>query len=311
MKAYLLWRLASLLPILLGLSVITFGLMGLVPGDPAEILARQGRDVDPTPAQIEATRRALGLDQPLPVQYARWLGRVLRGDLGTSARTGEPVWAELRDRFPATLELALAGLAVGILIALPVGTLAAVWRGTIVDALSRFLALLGAAVPSFWLGAMLILLFAVRLRWLPAMGRGSLTQIALPAMALGVSASAVLMRLTRASLLETLRQDYVRTARAKGLRESAVVLRHALKPAMLPVITIVGLQFGNLLGGALVIETIFAWPGLGQFMMTSIRARDLPVIQGFTLMMGLVFVGANLAVDVAYRWLDPRIADRA
>jgi peptide/nickel transport system permease protein len=311
MKAYLLWRLASLLPVLLGLSVITFGLMGLVPGDPAEILARQGRDVDPTPAQIEATRRALGLDQPLPVQYARWLGRVLRGDLGTSARTGEPVWAELRDRFPATLELALAGLAVGILIALPVGTLAAVWRGTIVDALSRFLALLGAAVPSFWLGAMLILLFAVRLRWLPAMGRGSLTQIALPAMALGVSASAVLMRLTRASLLETLRQDYVRTARAKGLRESAVVLRHALKPAMLPVITIVGLQFGNLLGGALVIETIFAWPGLGQFMMTSIRARDLPVIQGFTLMMGLVFVGANLAVDVAYRWLDPRIADRA
>jgi peptide/nickel transport system permease protein len=311
MKAYLLWRLASLLPVLLGLSVITFGLMGLVPGDPAEILARQGRDVDPTPAQIEATRRALGLDQPLPVQYARWLGRVLRGDLGTSARTGEPVWAELRDRFPATLELALAGLVVGILIALPVGTLAAVWRGTIVDALSRFLALLGAAVPSFWLGAMLILLFAVRLRWLPAMGRGSLTQIALPAMALGVSASAVLMRLTRASLLETLRQDYVRTARAKGLRESAVVLRHALKPAMLPVITIVGLQFGNLLGGALVIETIFAWPGLGQFMMTSIRARDLPVIQGFTLMMGLVFVGANLAVDVAYRWLDPRIADRA
>ena len=309
MKTYLLWRLASLLPVLLGLSVITFGLMGLVPGDPAEILARQGRDVEPTPAQIEATRRALGLDQPLPVQYARWLGRVLRGDLGVSARTGEPVWVELRDRFPATLELALAGLAVGILIALPVGILAAVWRGTIVDGLSRFLALLGAAVPSFWLGAMLILLFAVRLRWLPAMGRGSLAQIALPALALGVSASAVLMRLTRASLLETLRQDYVRTARAKGLRERLVVLRHALKPAMLPVITIVGLQFGNLLGGALVIETIFAWPGLGQFMMTSIRARDLPVIQGFTLMMGLVFVGANLAVDVAYRWLDPRIAD--
>ena len=310
MTKYLLWRLASLLPVLLGLSLITFGLLGLVPGDPAEILARQGRDVDPTPAQVEAVRRQLGLDQPLHIQYLRWLARVTQGDLGQSLRTGEPVWDELIGRLPATLELALVGLTLGLLMALPGGILAAVWRDTVVDHLSRGLALMGAALPAFWLGAMLIVLFAVRLRWLPAMGRGEPAQLILPGFALGISASAVLMRLTRASLLETLREDYVRTARAKGLRERVVVLRHALKPAMLPVLTVIGLQFGNLLGGALVIETIFAWPGLGQFIMTSILARDITVIQGFTLMMGLVFVGTNLAVDLAYRWLDPRIAYR-
>jgi len=310
-RRYILSRLATLLPVLLGLSLITFGLIALVPGDPAEVLARRGREVEPSPQQIEAVRRELGLDQPVAIQYLRWLGGAVRGDLGDSLDTGQPVWDEIMARLPATLELALAGLTVGVLIAVPIGVLAAVWQGSWLDQISRALALLGAAIPSFWLGAMLILLFAVKLQWLPAMGRGTPQQIALPALALGIGTSAAVMRLTRASLLETLSEDYVRTARAKGLRERTVVLIHALKPALLPVITILGLQLGNLLGGALVIETIFAWPGLGQFIIRSILNRDITVIQGFTLTMGLVFVVTNTLVDLVYGWLDPRIAARA
>ena len=235
MRRYILSRLATLLPVLLGLSLITFGLIALLPGDPAEVLARRGREVEPSPQQIEAVRRELGLDQPVVIQYLRWLGGAVRGDLGDSLDTGQPVWDEIMARLPATLELALAGLTVGVLIAVPIGVLAAVWQGSWLDQISRALALLGAAIPSFWLGAMLILLFAVKLQWLPAMGRGSPQQILLPALALGIGTSAAVMRLTRASLLETLSEDYVRTARAKGLRERTVVLIHALKPALLPV----------------------------------------------------------------------------
>jgi len=287
-RHYLLRRVVSLLPVIFGVSLITFGLMGLVPGDPAEILASYGKETEPTAEEVKAVREQLGLDLPLPVRYARWLGRVVRGDLGRSLCSGEPVWREITVRLPATLELTAGGMVVGLLIALPVGILAAVKRDSILDQLSRALALLGASVPSFWLGMVLILLFAVRLGWLPAM-------------------AAVLMRLIRASLLEVLEQDYIRTARAKGLRERATVLRHALKPSLLPVVTVLGLQFGNLLGGAVIIETIFAWPGLGMFIIESILARDFPVIQGFALFMSLVFVATNFAVDVAYRWLDPRI----
>ncbi len=307
MGRYLLRRLLGLGPVLFGLSVVTFGLMGLVPGDPAEIIAGYGKPVEPSQEVIEATRRQLGLDQPLPLRYLRWLGRIVRGDLGTSLRTGEPVWDELIARLPATLELALAGLAVGLLVALPVGTVAALRRGSLLDHISRALALLGASVPSYWLGAMLIVLFAVRLRWLPAMGRGSWQQLLLPAGALGVGASAALMRLIRAGLLETLGQDYIRTAQAKGLPPYLTLLRHALKPSIAPVVTLLGLQFGHLLGGAVIIETVFAWPGLGMLILTSIQARDLPVIQGFALLMGMIFVLVNLAVDLAYCRLDPRI----
>ncbi len=306
-RHYLLRRVVSLLPVIFGVSLITFGLMGLVPGDPAEILASYGKETEPTAEEVKAVREQLGLDLPLPVRYARWLGRVVRGDLGRSLCSGEPVWREITVRLPATLELTAGGMVVGLLIALPVGILAAVKRDSILDQLSRALALLGASVPSFWLGMVLILLFAVRLGWLPAMGRGGLRHFILPSCALGLGASAVLMRLIRASLLEVLEQDYIRTARAKGLRERATVLRHALKPSLLPVVTVLGLQFGNLLGGAVIIETIFAWPGLGMFIIESILARDFPVIQGFALFMSLVFVATNFAVDVAYRWLDPRI----
>ncbi|MEA3341128.1 MAG: nickel ABC transporter permease [Chloroflexota bacterium] len=307
MRQYLLRRVISLLPVLLGVSLITFGLMGLVPGDPAEILASYGKEVEPTVEEVEAVRAQLGLDQPLPIRYTRWLGRVVRGDLGQSLCSGGSVWREITVRLPATLELTAGGMIVGLLIALPVGILAAVQRDGVVDQLSRALALLGASVPAFWLGTMLILLFAVYLGWLPAIGRGGLRHFILPSLALGLGTSAVLMRLIRASLLEVLDQDYVRTARAKGLRERAVVLRHALKPSLLPVVTVLGLQFGRLLGGAVIVETIFAWPGLGMFIIESILARDFPVIQGFALFMSLVFVAINFAVDILYHWLDPRI----
>lgn len=298
---------ASLIPVVVGVTLITFALMGLVPGDPAEIIAAYGQEADPSAKEIAAVRAQLGLDLPLHLRYLRWLSRAVRGDLGRSLRTGAPVWREIAVRLPATLELAVGGMGIGLLIALPIGILAAVRRDSLLDQISRLLALLGASLPSFWLGAMLILLFAVRLGWLPSMGRGGLDHYVLPSCALGVGASALLMRLTRASLLETLDQDFIRTARAKGLPGRAVVLGHALKPSLLPVVTVLGLQLGHLLGGAVIIETIFAWPGLGMFLIESILGRDFPVIQGFALFMGLIFIAINFAVDMAYLWLDPRI----
>ncbi|MGC8837404.1 MAG: nickel ABC transporter permease [Anaerolineae bacterium] len=307
MRQYVIRRLVSLLPVVVGVSVIAFGLMALIPGDPAEIIASHGKETEPTAEEIMAVRRQLGLDRPLPLQYLAWLHRVLRGDLGRSLRSGEPVLDELTARLPATLELAATGLLIGLAIALPTGTLAAVKRDSLWDHISRALALLGASVPSFWLGALLILVFAVDLGWLPSMGRGSPRHLILPALSLGLGASATLMRLMRASLLETLAQPYIATARAKGLPESAVLFRHALKPSLLPVVTVLGLQFGHLLGGAVVVETVFAWPGLGTFIINSILARDFPAIQSFALLMGLVFVCTNFLVDVAYRLLDPRI----
>lgn len=310
MQNYVLRRLLSLLPSLFIISLLTFGLTALVPGDPAAILAEHyitNKDIDPTPEQIEAVRKELGLDAPWPVRYVRWLWDAAQGDLGESLRTGRPVLHEIAVCLPITLKLALSGLMIGLLIALPVGILAAVHREGTLDQLSRVLALMGASVPSFWLATMLILLFSVRLGWLPAMGQGSPRHSILPSVTLGVGSAASLMRLIRASLLEELSQDYVRTARAKGLSERATVLRHALKPAFSPVLTVLGLQFGHLLGGAIIVETIFAWPGLGTLLIESIFGRDFMVVQGFALFAGLIFVFTNFAVDIAYRWLDPRV----
>ncbi len=307
MSRYLIRRVISLLPVLLGISLITFSLMALVPGDPAEILAEYGKEAEPTAEDIEAIREELGLNLPLLLRYLKWLGRVAQGDLGRSLRSGQPVWREIATRLPATLELAISGMLVGLLVALPAGILAAVRRGSLWDQSGRALALLGASVPSFWLGAMLIILFAVRLGWLPAMGRGGIRHLILPACTLGLGGAAILMRLIRASLLEVLEQDYICTARAKGLQEHIVLLRHALKPSLIPVVTVLGLQFGHMLGGAVIIETIFAWPGLGMFIIESILGRDFPVIQGFALFISVVFVLTNFAVDILYRWLDPRI----
>jgi peptide/nickel transport system permease protein len=308
MRAYVMWRLLTLPALLFGISIISFTLLNLAPGDPADILLRlQQPGTEPPREAVLAWRHQLHLDDPLPVRYGRWLVLAMRGDLGVSYRSGKPIVKELWQRLPATLLLAGTSLASAALMGIPLGIMAAVWRGSLPDGLSRLLALLGAVVPSYVLALLLILLFAVRLGWLPATGYGSPKHLILPAVALAGGVSAQLMRLTRASLLDVLTQDYVRTARAKGMRESVVIVGHALKNALLPVVTVLGMSLGHLLGGAVIVETIFGWPGIGKYTVDAIFLRDYPVIQGFVLYIAIVCVLVNLAVDLTYRRLDPRL----
>lgn len=307
MSRYVLHRLFLLLPVWLGITLLAFVLGRLAPGDPARLIAQQLADGPPTSAQVEQVRREFGLDDPLPVQYGRWVGNLLRGDLGQSFKSGAPVLRELSSRFPATLQLAVAGLLVSLAISLPLGILAAVRRGSSVDHLSRVAALAGASLPSFWLGFLLIIVFAVVLRLLPVAGRGSLQHLILPGLTLGFGMAAPLTRLTRSSMLDVLGDEYIQTARAKGLAERTVILRHAFRNALIPVVTVAGMSFGHLLGGAVIVETVFAWPGIGKFVIDSILARDYPLLQGYVLFMGTLFVLINLAVDMVYVWLDPRV----
>jgi peptide/nickel transport system permease protein len=308
MGGYLFRRLLTLPLLLVGISLVSFLLLYFAPGDAAEItLLRQNNGVNPSREAVAALRQELGLDDALPLQYARWLTRALRGDLGTSYRSGNSIAAELARRLPATALLASASLTLAVLVGLPLGLLAAIKPGSWLDVISRLVALVGAAVPSYALALVLMLVFAVRLDWLPATGYGFPANMVLPALALSFGVLAQLMRLTRASMLETLGQDYLRTARAKGLGERVVVCRHALKNALLPVLTVIGTSTGNLLGGAVIIETIFGWPGVGQFVVVGIIQRDYPVVQGFVLYLALVFLSVNLLVDLAYRWVDPRL----
>ena len=297
------------LPLLMvGISIISFMLLNFAPGDAAEItLRRQNGGVTPPREAVVALRQELGLDSPLPVRYGRWVSQAVRGDLGDSYRTGNSIAGELFRRLPATLLLASTALALAVAAGIPLGVLAAVKRGTWLDTGCRLLALVGAAVPIYVLAPVLMLLFAVKLGWLPAVGYGSPKNLLLPAVALSLGTMAQLMRLTRASVLEVLGQDYIRTARAKGLSERTVVWRHGLKSALLPVVTVLGTSTGFLLGGAVIIETIFGWPGVGQFVIVGISQRDYPVVQGFVLYMAVAFLMINLAVDVSYRWLDPRL----
>jgi peptide/nickel transport system permease protein len=304
---YLLRRLVYLAPVWLGISFVAFTLSNLTPGDPARLMLERQFARQPTMAEVAQARRQLGLDDPFLVRYVHWLGGAVTGNLGTSYRTGEPVLRALLDRFPVTLQIALLGLLGAVAIALPLGVLAAVWRDSPVDHLSRLLALLGASMPGYWVAYLLILVFAVRLHLLPVAGRGSWQHMILPATTLGLAASASLMRLTRSEMLETLGQDFVRTGRAKGLRPRTVIVAHALRNALIPVVTVAGLRFAGLLGGAVIVETIFAWPGIGKFVVDAIFDRDYPVIQGFVIFMGSVFVLVNLAVDLSYAWLDPRV----
>jgi len=294
--------------LLLSISIISFMLLNFAPGDAAEItLRRQNGGVTPSRQAVAELRQELGLNDSLPVRYARWVSNAVRGDLGESYRSGGSIATELFRRLPATLLLAATALALAVATGIPLGVIAAVKRGTWVDTACRLLALIGAAVPSYVLAPALMLLFAVYLDWLPAIGYGSPKMLILPAVALSFGTMAQLMRLTRASLLEVLGHDYMRTARAKGLSDSVVVWRHALKNALLPVVTVLGTSMGYLLGGAVIIESIFGWPGIGQFVVTGIFQRDYPVIQGFVLYVAILFSLVNLAVDFTYRWLDPRI----
>ena len=297
------------LPLLLGgISIISFLLLNFAPGDAAEItLRRQNNGVTPSPVAVEALRNELRLDDHLTLRYAHWVSNAIQGDLGESYRTGESITGELFRRLPATLLLAATALSIAVVTGIPLGVMAAVKQRSWLDSACRVLAIVGAAVPSYVLAPILMLIFAVQFQWLPAVGYGSFQNLILPAIALSFGTMAQLMRLTRSSLLEVLSQDYMRTARAKGLSENSVVWRHGLKNSLLPVVTVLGTSTGYLLGGAVIIETIFGWPGIGQFVVTGITQRDYPVVQGFVLYVAIIFLLVNLAVDLSYRWLDPRL----
>jgi len=303
MLKYLLRRLLLTIPVLLGVATLVFALIHLIPGDPAQAMLGEGA----SPEDITQLRERLGLDRPLLVQYASFLQGLLRGDLGVSLRNDLPVTQQILERMPATAELAFASMTVAVLIALPLGIVAAVWRGTLVDFSAMTLSLVGISVPNFWLGPLLAIVFAVELGWLPVGGRGTLGHLVLPAVTLGAALAAILARMTRASLLEELREPYVLAARAKGVSRTRAVLHHALRNSLIPIVTILGLQFGVVLTGAVITETIFAWPGIGRLLIQSISFRDYPTVQGCVLLIAVTYVGVNLITDLMYGFLDPRI----
>ncbi len=307
MLKYLAKRFLTLIPVLLGVTFITFILMDIAPGDPAEIMLSR-RDIEVTPENLERAREALGLGEPLPVRYLSWLQGVIQGNLGTSFTTGEPVSREIISRLPATIELAAGGLAVMFILALPLGTAAALLRGTFGDHLGRLTALVGASIPSFYLGLLLITYIAVPTQWIPVMGRGEgLIGLVLPSITLGFGLAATYARLLRANLLEVLQLDFIRSARSRGLKETVIIGNYALRNALIPVVTLLGITMGHLLGGTVVIERIFAWPGVGRLAVDAIFDRNYPVIQGYVLLMGVAFVFLNLLIDISYRFLDPRV----
>jgi len=321
---YVVTRVLLLIPVLIGVSLVVFLALRLLPGDPVRVML----GMEASPSEMERLRHVLGLDRPMLLQYLDFLTQALRGDLGTSVRQNAPVRNVLGAALPATIELALAALSLALTVAIPVGIVSAVRQNSWVDHLSMVLALVGVSTPLFWLGILLILVFSLQLQVLPPFGRGqpllngvgvlttrgdsgplldSLKHLALPAVALGMNAMGLVARVTRASMLDVLGQDYVRTARAKGLGAGGVVARHALPNALLPVITIVGVQFGQLLGGAVITETIFSWPGVGRVVVQAINQRDFPLVQGSVLVLAVAFSLVNLAVDLSYAYVNPRI----
>ena len=312
LPAYALRRLLLAVPVLFGVSVLVFAVLHLAPGDPAAIML----GAQATKEDVERLRRDLGLDQPLVIQYLHWIGQVARGDLGRSIPLGRAVLPEVLLRFKATLLLTAGALAIAVLLGLIAGILSAVKQYSWLDRMSMGVAVTGVSLPVFWTGIMLIIVFALQLRWFPSSGMSSpygsglgdvLWHLVLPAVTLGTASAAALARLTRSSVLEIIRQDYVRSARAKGLAERAVIARHVLKNAVNPIITVLGVQVGFLLGGAILTETVFSWPGLGSMMVRAIQARDYPLVQGGVLLIATTFVLVNLVVDLLYAVFDPRI----
>jgi len=306
---FLLRRALLLVPILLLISVISFALIHLTPGDIAEN-AMMGPDGPADPAAVAEYRVAMGLDKPIYVQYLVWMEKVLHGDLGFSFKTTDYVSSALSRCFLATLKLACVSMAVSLAVALPLGVAAALWKDSIIDHIARIFSLSGVAMPNFWLGYLLMILFGVTLKLLPTSGYGDggdLQHMILPAITLAAGHSAYLMRLMRSGMIEALGQDYVCAARAKGLRERAVIFRHALRNALIPVLTIAGLNLGFLLNGSVIVETVFAWPGIGNLLVSSIFSKDFPMVQGCILVIALIYVTVNLAVDVSYMLVDPRI----
>jgi len=304
MARYVQIRLLTAIPVVVGLSLIVFLMVNLLPGDAVDLkLAEQGASAE----RIQELRRELGLNDPLPVQYLRFAGGALHGDLGRSLFSNQLVTTQIAKQVPATLQLTLAAMVVALALGVTLGVIAAVKHNTWVDSASMLVALVGVSMPTFWFGLILIFVFSLRFGWFPASGTDGLRALVLPAITLGFHSSAIIARLTRSSMLEVLRQEYVITARAKGLANRAVILQHALRNALLPVVTVIGLQFGYLLGGAVVIETVFARQGVGQLIVSGILQRDVPLVQGMVFFLSVIFVLCNLLVDVSYAVLDPRI----
>lgn len=293
-----------MIPVLLGVVFLVFLLLHLVPGDPAIVMAGERA----SPEQLERMREQLGLNDPVYVQYFRYLGNALQGDLGESVRNDRPVTQEIfQSRYWITMQLAILSIMLAVVIGVTAGVISAVWRNTLIDTAIMLVALFGLSMPNFWLGIMLIFWFSVELLWLPAAGWGSMEQAVLPVITLGTAGAAVIARMTRSSMLEIINQDYIRTARAKGVREAIVINKHALRNALVPVVTVVGLQFGFFLGGSVLTETVYAINGLGRLMVSAINARDFPVVQGAVLVASVSFMFVNLLVDVTYRFLNRRI----
>lgn len=311
MTRYIIRRILLIIPVLFGASLLVFIALRLAPGDPATALAGE----QATPELVAQIRKDMGLDQPLPVQYVIYVAKLLQGDWGKSTKTNSPVLDEILRRLPNTITLAVSSLTLAALVGILLGVLASIKPYSWIDGGSMTLALLGVSMPVFWLGLMLMVFFAVVLpRWLglsgpifPPTGSGTWQHLVMPTITLAANSMAILARMTRATMLEVLRQDYVRTARAKGLRERGVIFRHALRNALIPVVTIMGLQFGILLSGAVLTETVFAWPGIGRLLVDSISYRDYPMVQGIILFIAMGFTFVNLAVDILYAFLDPRI----
>ena len=303
MLRYFFRRLLLTVPVLLGVATLVFALIHLVPGDPAQAMLGDGASHE----DVLRLQHTLGLDRPLLTQYRSFLVGIAHGDLGTSFRYNTPVTAQIREKFPNTAALALAAMLVAVVIAIPLGILAAVYRGTLIDHAAMTLALLGICMPNFWLGPLLAILFAVRLGWLPVSGIGGLSHLVLPAITLGAALAAILARMTRASVLEELRELYVLAARARGLSGTRAVVRHAFRNSLIPIVTIIGLQFGAVLTGTIITESIFAWPGIGRLLIQAINFRDYPLVQGCILFISVTYVAMNLLTDLTYGFLDPRI----
>lgn len=296
-------RLIALIPVLIGVTLIVFLILSLAPGDPAGVILGE----QATPEQLAELREKMGLNDPVLVQYGRYMLNLFQGDMGTSYKTKNQVSTEIFSRLPNTAKLAGAATLVSILFALPLGVIAAVKQNTWIDGVSMFIALLGVSMPVFWLALLMILLFSLRLGWFPTSGADRWNSIILPACALGFLHMASIARTTRSSMLETIRQDYIRTVRAKGVPENKVITRHALKNALIPTITVIGLQIGAMMGGSVLTETVFAWPGIGRLMIQSIQGRDIPMVLGCVIMFSMMFAIVNLIVDLLYGFVDPRI----
>jgi peptide/nickel transport system permease protein/oligopeptide transport system permease protein len=304
MLTWILRRVLAVVPVLFGVTLAVFSMLFLVPGDPVKMMLAE---FVTNPDQVAQMRAQLHLDEPILQQYGRFVANAARGDLGTSIRSRRPVTTEIGENVASTAQLAVAAMLVAVAVGVPLGLLAALSRNSWLDVASMGTALLGVSMPSFWLGLLLIFAFSLHLAWFPATGGGDLRHLVLPSITLGTIAAAIIARLTRSSMLEVLGQDYVRTARAKGLGGFGVVVRHALKNALIPIITIFGLQFGNLLAGAVIVETVFSRPGLGRLIVGGILSKDFPLVQGTVLFVATVYVLINLLVDVAYAYADPRI----